>query len=205
MNVATLVFEAAGRHSDKAAIRHDKEFITYSDMAKSIKKMSHYLTHLGVERGDRIAIFSDKSIEYVVLIISALHIGAAYVPIDILYSFDFVSNILKSADPKILFCTNSYLDAIKKINHCDNVIDLDTIQSILEVDCMDDDIQPSDAKIACFLYTSGSTGDPKGVCVSHDNIIYFTQWCIREFQLKPTFRLPSTSVRPQLKHYCFER
>ncbi|REH01873.1 non-ribosomal peptide synthetase [Flavobacterium aquicola] len=149
---------------------HDSK-ITYVELHKKVNQLSHYLKAQGVKSGDFIAVSFARSPELLYTLLAIMQCGAAYLPLDPEYPTARLEFMLHDSDAKILL-TNKKLaeslpawpntlfieDAMDSLNQYSILPVLSTISS--------DDV-------AYILYTSGSTGNPKGVTITHKNLVNF--------------------------------
>ncbi len=142
---------------------------------------------LGIGRGERVAIYLEKRPETVVSIFAAVGAGAVFVPVNPLLRAPQVRHILKDCNVRILVTSRGRLDALTEVLgdcpdlRCIIVVDgytgagADGIQQVAWNELQTDhSIRPHrviDADMAAIIYTSGSTGLPKGVVLSHRNIV----------------------------------
>lgn len=163
--------------------------MSWEEVAKIVNKLAHALKNAGVKKSDRIAIISETRPEWIMTDLGILKAHGVVVPIYQSSLSDQVSYILADAEAKIVFAEN---DAqVKKIRETqklgmsiDKVIVFDQISGGLapnevyfeefiakEPETFTDPA-PSKEDIASLVYTSGTTGEPKGAMVTHDNFLY---------------------------------
>ncbi len=82
MRLERLVSESAERHPDRAAIKDAHEELTYGQLDALAQRTARALDEVGVRRGDRVAVWLNKSVQAVAVMQGALRLGAAYVPVD---------------------------------------------------------------------------------------------------------------------------
>ena len=82
MRLERLVSESAERHPDRAAIKDAQEELSYSQLDALARRTARRLDEVGVRRGDRVAVWLNKSVQAVAVMQGALRLGAAYVPVD---------------------------------------------------------------------------------------------------------------------------
>ncbi len=144
--------------------------LTYAELNQRANHLANYLITLGVKPDDLVGIAIERSIETIVGILGILKAGAAYLPIDLAYPADRVAFMLENADASVLLTKQALVEKLPP-NH-------------LQIFCLDTDwpkisaasaVNPQNSaqpdNLAYVMYTSGSTGLPKGVCVPHRGVV----------------------------------
>jgi amino acid adenylation domain-containing protein len=182
-----LLTEGLRRNPEGTAVREPGAEITYRELNHLTNRLAQALLTRRVEPGDRVAIWLPKSINAVAAMQAVLRIGAAYVPVDPLSPVARARQVITDCDPSV--CVTEPERAAAGISPAGPVrllllgegargLDASTPASPLPPPPVTRD------SLAYILYTSGSTGQPKGVCISHRNAVAFIEWALEE--LGPT-------------------
>jgi long-chain acyl-CoA synthetase len=173
---------------------------TYAEVAEHVNAFRAALAALGVGRGDRVALISDNRLEWAVAVHSTLSLGAAYVPMYESQTRDDWTFILRDSGAKVVFGAKREIvqaldeakPGIPTLAHVCG-FDLDakdprSFAAMLESGRTGPELapaRPSPEDVAAFVYTSGTTGEPKGVVLTHKN------FCANINALTPLFPLTS--------------
>jgi amino acid adenylation domain-containing protein len=199
-----LLDETAARRPESQALSFSGQDLTYEELALRSSSLARLLTKQGVRKGDRVGIYMEKSPEAVVAIYGIMKAGAAYVPIDPLAPLSRVAFILDdcglqhlvSADTKAgqlqgLFERNVSLESVIGVRLDESL----PVRSIPWEEVYQTPPQAAaqasgtELDLAYILYTSGSTGEPKGVMHTHRSALSFVQWAVTTFSLCSEDRL----------------
>lgn len=165
------LFEAQVRlRQSSVAVVYEKEELTYDELNRSATQLAHYLVSLGVGPESRVAICLDRSIHLVVAIIGILKAGAAYVPLDPQYPAERLAFMLEDSCSSVLLTQGQYKSLFA--GDKSKMICIDDDWQIIAQNSQEplgQHLSPDAA--AYIIYTSGSTGQPKGVVVTHRNVV----------------------------------
>ena len=192
---------------DKVAIRYKNINIKYGDVYTLTNKLSDYLHGKGIERQDRVLVFLKRTEKYVLSIISILKCDAVYVPIDANSPIDRIGKILRDCKPKAIICDSEthvkVVSAVKGANigvefisveyECSTKNGFDFKLDGNEREDVVHTYKNINQNIASILYTSGTTGEPKGVMISHLNIIDYAKWAVEHFHISSCDNILSTA------------
>ena len=178
-------FEYFAKHQPGAvAVRSNSEIdfgktITYCELEKVSNHLAAHLISLGVKPGDHVGLFLQRSIDMVVGILGILKAGAAYVPQDArITPLAQLQNIVEACEMKLILTQSHFLkkeddSKLKSFVHSDvKVLAIDEFRNQLASSCEAEVHVQSEASLpVCFvLFTSGTTGRPNGVQVTHKNV-----------------------------------
>ena len=157
---------------DALAVIYNRQQLTYSQLNQRANQLAHYLRSLGVKLGERVALGLHNSLEMVIGILGILKAGGVYIPLDPTYPPARLDYCLQDTAPKVLLTQRG----ISWPNLSVSRINLDQTNPDLESMAITSNppnlASPED--LAYIIYTSGSTGQPKGVMVSHRNLVHST-------------------------------
>jgi benzoate-CoA ligase len=200
------IFEAIFSHEPSAAAVHfNSRRITYGELRAETLKMVGVLRSRNLERGDRVALLLHDSPEFVEAFIAICSLGAIAVPINMALKADEQCSILHNSGANLAFmddsiCNTLLTHAPEKLQALQNAVTLNSLEYLLskipETEEPDfHDPGPNDP--AFILYTSGSTGEPKGAVHRQSDIFYTNSTFCREvLQLTPQDQVFSSSRLP---------
>ncbi|MFD8819412.1 amino acid adenylation domain-containing protein, partial [Streptomyces sp. NPDC059627] len=165
----TALFERQARATPAAVALTDGEAtLTYGELNARANRLAHALIERGVGPEQRVALALPRSAEQVVAVLAVLKAGAAYLPVDPQYPAARIAYLLQDARPALLV-TTSRIGDLPGAEPVDRLLldtaDLDGLPDT------DPDVPLDPGHSAYVIYTSGSTGNPKGVVVSHRNVV----------------------------------
>jgi len=183
MLVHEILVAAASRLPDKLALAEGEHTLTYAETLEQVRKLAAGLQQMGVGTGDRVALLFPNCIEFALAYFATLSLGAVVVPLNNRLAPGEFSYILNDCGPKILIVGPPFwetyqafkdrLEAVEQIVYAgDEVLEGATAWTNLLGSERRASGQPdlNLASPACIMYTSGTTGLPKGAIMSHGNI-----------------------------------
>lgn len=175
ITIKQLLEESAEKFRNQVAfqIKQENSYLkyTYQDVSLLVKKVQAALRKLGVKHGDRVALLSDNCPEWSVAFLAITGFGAVAVPLDAMLKKTEVTFLLGDCRAKAIILSRNFAPLIKETNleHSQIFIeDFDRLGSGGEGE-ISSDVGLTD--LASIVYTSGTTGVPKGVMLTHKNIM----------------------------------
>jgi long-chain acyl-CoA synthetase len=175
VNLADNLTHAAGLHPDNVAIRLDDATLTYAQLDEATKLLAGLLAERGVRPGDRLGIMLPNVPHWAVIYFGVLRAGAVAVPMNPLLKEREVAYYLSDSGAKLIFAWHGFLDEARagaKLADAElQVVDPAEFQALLQSSTPIDGVVDRDPEdTAVVLYTSGTTGRPKGAELTHLNI-----------------------------------
>jgi acyl-CoA ligase (AMP-forming) (exosortase A-associated) len=181
-----LLHNSVARDPGKAAVVDGDAQFTYEDLERESSSLGAALVDSGVERGDRVGVLVEKSWEAIVAMLAASRIGAAYVNVNPLFKAPQVEYLAEDCEIKVMIGDSQKLDELspKTVETAfyrgtepdgyaaKSYVDL---AEAMKGDALAKDRKVSESDLATILYTSGSTGMPKGVATSQRNVVVGAQ------------------------------
>ena len=173
-NLATNLVNTAAREGHRPAVRLDDLVLSYADLDDRSARVASWLTDRGVGKGDRVGIMLPNVIEFAVLYYGALRSGAAVVPMNPLLKSREVQHYLGDSGSSLVFASSGAVEeasigAARSGATCVQV-DSTFMELIAACPVWRDVVPRRDDDTAVILYTSGTTGTPKGAELTHANM-----------------------------------
>lgn len=177
--ILTRIQETATRYPDKTAVQMkvDNAYrkYAYRDLVKGVASAARSLSEQGIGKGDRVALLSENRPEWIFAYLSTVSLGAVIVPLDAQLTEREVALLLANSEAKAVFVSAACRPKLPR-NHSLMIFSFDPGEGLSFHEMLtahpDAEIPPapSPGDMAALLYTSGTTGDPKGVMLSNGNL-----------------------------------
>lgn len=175
-NVVEYLIDSAKKFPERVAYADQNKEITFAELLDQVEKIASLIQkNIGNKTNQPIAIYMDKSVEVIVAALAVAYSGNFYCPIDIHSPQNRIARILDVLEPVIILYKDSgnYLDGAWVNVDINESVDINDVIPNYKKLC---DIDP-----LYVLFTSGSTGNPKGVVISHRGVIDYTEWLHGKF------------------------
>ncbi|MDN6968159.1 D-alanine--poly(phosphoribitol) ligase subunit DltA [Oenococcus sp. UCMA 17063] len=168
----------------------------YADLKEYSDSLAAYIDRLGIADGASIMIFGGQEFEMIASFLAAAKSGHPYIPVDINSSDERINSIIEIADPALVIAINKLPIEISNRS----VVEADQLQTIFSAN-LNYQIEHavSGEKTFYIIFTSGTTGEPKGVQISSDNLLSFVNWIVGE-----QFNLPDHPVMLSQPPFSFD-
>lgn len=194
-------------HFERQIIKHrEKELLstandrsyTYQDIAERSAQLAHSLTNLGAAPGDRVSVQIDKSPESLCLYLACLRAGLVYHPLNLGYKKNELEYFLSNAEPTLVICDPANFESISSIAKtagAKSVLTMDADGNGTLIEHANSQKQDFDTisrepdDLAALLYSSGTTGVPKGIMLTHANLLRNTESLVEAWGFTDNDRL----------------
>jgi amino acid adenylation domain-containing protein len=165
---------------DATAVVFEGQQLTYRELNVRANQLAHHLKKLGVGPEALVAICIERSVEMVVGLLGILKAGGAYVPLDPAYPMERLVFMLEDAQASVLLTQKRLLASLPE--HNAHVICLDADWEAMPQEPRENPASTvTTGNPAYVLYTSGSTGQPKGVVIPHQGLVNYLGWCTKAY------------------------
>lgn len=173
--IPQMVLSAGERFGDSEAVVDGELRLSFTELAQRVRRAAGAFASAGIDKGDRIAIWAPNSAEWIISAFGLLTAGGVLVPVNTRYKADEASDIVRRSGAKLVLVEKGFLG-----------LDFENSTDVPVVDLKSDFLgsgepferEVSGSDIADIMYTSGTTGRPKGVMMNHTQTLrLFTEWC----------------------------
>jgi len=203
-----LLMDSALKYPDRKAVVFGNESITYRELDEVTNQLAGTLIENGIKRRNRVGIYIDKSIQSIISIQGILKAGAVYVPLDPKAPPSRLSYIIQNCGIECILTSTQKVEMVTRMfqeeNPLKTVILTDELispknlpkakiipwKSVINTEKVNvPENRGIETDLAYILYTSGSTGVPKGVMITHLNAFTFLNWAQTTFNITSDDRL----------------
>ncbi|WP_299439487.1 AMP-binding protein [uncultured Aquimarina sp.] len=167
-------FEAQVKaNPNEVAVCHRGESITYKELNEKAQLLALELIENGVKKGDNVGLFIQRSIPMIIGILGIIKTGAAYVPQHIgLTPDEQLKHVIKSASIKVILSISEFKNLLPSNSQLKTILIDEFIEGVQEFESIPElpEIDISENDVCYIIFTSGTTGEPNGVQVTHGNL-----------------------------------
>jgi amino acid adenylation domain-containing protein len=169
--ITTRFEEQAKEHATRTAIKTPAHDWTYAELGRRTHRIAQEMLRLSPEAGERVALLLDHDAPMVAVILGSLKAGKTYVPLSPFHPSERLATILADSQPRLLVTDSANKQRAREL--------AGSAIPVIDVDAMSEHPGPSPRQVdlapdalTYLLYTSGSTGEPKGVAQDHRNVLH---------------------------------
>lgn len=203
--VRDFLEQSAERYPNKVALLCDQQWFTYAEIDRMANHLANSMITDGFQRGERVAIYMNNSIEYVTAIFATVKAGGVFVPINPTTKRDKLIYILNNCratglllEERNMAMADGLMEAANSLKYgiiCGKGAAQEPDRSNHRIYHFEEAQRNSaatcpnrvniDLDLACLIYTSGTTGDPKGVMSDHSNVVFAASSIIQYLENTP--------------------
>jgi D-alanine--poly(phosphoribitol) ligase subunit 1 len=186
-NLGLAFEEVVNRYRDRAALFYPatQEVVSYAHLASLAHAIAGELLRRGLQQGDVVALFHDKSPHAYAAMLACLRLGVTYANLDSDSPWARLEKILGTCQPRLLINSFAELPHREALEQGGDLAVLDlsawSRDSARQLESLPDAGSVSGSQPAYIMFTSGSTGIPKGAAISHANLLWFIAWAHDRF------------------------
>ena len=178
--ISEIIYTSSQAFAEKPAVVTEDQSLSYRQMEELSSHIAANLQKQGVAKGDRVAVIVGNRAEFPLLVIACAKIGAIMVPINVKLAVEELQYILGHSKPSIIISEHEFMDKVEKANlesvvSAENIFVIDGHNSytqLLEKGMPFQQTEVAEEDGILILYTSGTTGRPKGAVLTHINVIH---------------------------------
>lgn len=172
------VAEVASRQGERPAVRDGRQTLTYGDLVQHAGRVGHALHEAGARPGDAVLMMAGRSVWSVVAVLGILEAGAVYVPLDPDLPPGRLSRIVESSGARFVLAEPSGRVP-------EGLINLDPVTAAPAASPVAPSVAAGPSDPAYVIFTSGSSGQPKGVVVNQLGLANYTSWAAECYGMGP--------------------
>ncbi|PKM94859.1 MAG: hypothetical protein CVU84_08005 [Firmicutes bacterium HGW-Firmicutes-1] len=180
-----LIEEQVLKTPGHIAVTYEEDKLTYKELNTKADQLANYLNNKGVEEGKLIGVFMERSIDLLVVLIGIWKAGCAYVPLDPIYPKDRLIYMIDDAELSFIITQSSLIDKLPETDASKVQIDLEKVKIFEETSRLcskkNNKKLSTSARLAYVIFTSGTTGKPKGIEVTQQGLTNYL-WFVVESQ-----------------------
>ncbi len=205
MNLATAFAQCAEKHPAKIAICWGESEVCYAALLAQSKAVAANLqTRFGVKPGDRVALWVKNCPEFVAAVFGILSAGAVVVPINNFLKPAEVSYIVNDSGANVLITDAelaAHFETLKAARPSLKMLRVEEFSALNQSSILHSSSLCSENDLAALLYTSGTTGHPKGAMLTHGNFLHNVASCMAALEIREDERV--VVALPQFHSFMF--
>ncbi|WP_203257038.1 non-ribosomal peptide synthetase [Hyunsoonleella ulvae] len=174
-NVLDVFQRLAKEYPNAIAVQSKNETLTFNGLNKKANQLAHYLFERGVRANDKVVLLNYRNTNYILGVLAIMKLGGTFIPIASDQPKERVAFIISNSEASLILTEGTLQKHLEGIDVAN--IDLEEIKETLKIQS-EENLRAvlTSASLAYVLYTSGSTGNPKGVLISHEALSNYIFW-----------------------------
>lgn len=185
-----LIEKQADAYPARIAIQQGNTKLTYQQLNEQANQVAYYLRERGVETEDKVVLLAERSVEMIIGLLGILKAGGVSVPLDPQMPTTRLASMLTQTTIKYLLAESVYAELGRSLMPQTAVLQPNTFA---QYPTTKPQVSINPNQLAYTIFTSGSSGKPKGVALEHQQIIHYTQAITHRLQIQPQWQYATIS------------